>query len=190
MIIPTSVNKAIAIAAASLVAAGCATTQTAAFRRMSAEDHEKVGSSTVDSEEAVAHQTAAKDMRRAEQAACFEVPDGERDAGPFARRDQIVAVEVLRERLFPKAPPQKVGVAVYLRASPGMTEQWIGRVIECHLAHRAVVGARVAEQACPLSLEEARVGVSSTFAGFRVAITSKDLAVARSLIERCSALAN
>jgi hypothetical protein len=189
MIIAGSVCRAIRIAVASLVTAGCATTQTAAFHRMTAEDHERAGSvGARDAEDALAHMAAAHDLRRAEQAACFEVPDAERDAGPFARREQIAGVEVLRERANTKAAVQPVGVAIYLRTAPGMTEQWIGRVIECHLAHQAVVGTRLAEQACPLSVEDARIGLSSTPTGFRVSITSKDVTVARSLIDRCHAL--
>jgi len=186
----TNVRWSIAIAVTSLVVAGCATTQTAAFRRMSADDHERAGSVAADPDDAAAHLAAAKDLRRAEQAACYEVPDRERDAGPFARREQIAAVETLRERVNTKAPLLPVGVAVYIRATPGMTEQWVGRVIECHLAHRAVVGTRVAEQACPLSIDDARVDLSSTHTGFRVSITSKDLSVARSVIDRCHALVN
>jgi hypothetical protein len=189
MITATSVNsRAIAVAAASLIAAGCATTQTAAFRAMTAEEHETAGSVGGSADDAAAHLAAARGLRRAEQVACFEVPDVQRDAGPFARKDQIVGVEPLQGRPNTKAAQRPVGVAVYLRATPGMTEQWIGRVIECHLAHRAVVGTRVAEQACPLATEEAQIDVSSTDTGFRVSITSKDVTVARSLIDRCHAL--
>ncbi len=175
------------MALASFVSAGCAT-QTAAFRHMSAEDHERVGAAGGDAAEPSDHLAAAEGLRRAERAACYEVPDAERDAGPFAHRDQIAGVEVVRERLYPKAPPQAIGVVVTLRATRGETEQWLGRVIECHMAHRAVVGARMAQQTCPLAVDDARVGLSSTPTGFRVAITSKDLSVARSVIDSCRGL--
>jgi len=189
MIIARSVNsRAIAVAAASLITAGCATTQAAGFRAMTAAEHETAGSAGGSADDAAAHLAAAKGLRRAERIACLEVPDVQRDAGPLARKDEITGVEALQERPNTKAAPRPVGVAGYLRATPGMTEQWIGRVIECHLAHRAVVGTRVAEQACPLSAEEARIDVSSTDTGFRVSITSKDVTVARSLIDGCHAL--
>jgi hypothetical protein len=159
---------------------------------MSAADHERAASGTTDPTEAAEHKAAATDLRRAEQFACADVPDADRSGGPFTHRDWIAGVEVVRERFFPKAqaPLQPAGVAVYLRATPGITEQWIGRVIECHLAHRLVVGDGVAEQTCPLTLDDTRVGVSSTPTGFRVAVTSKDITVARSLIDRCQALLN
>jgi hypothetical protein len=119
-----------------------------------------------------------------EKAACAEVSDAERDEGPFARRDRIVGVEELREKTYPKAPPQPVGVAVYVRAAPGVTEQWVGRVIDCHLAHRALVGDRLPDRDSPLFAENATIHVSSTPTAFRVAIRSLDLDVARSVIEK------
>jgi hypothetical protein len=190
MIIQRGFSKAMAMALASIAAVGCASTQTAAFQHMSAEDHERAGSAAAGSPLAAHHLAAARDLRRSEQAACLGVPDADRDSGPFARRDQIAGVQVLRDRLFPKAPEQPVGVAVYLRAAPGMSEEWIGRVIECNLAHQAVVGARTAEQTCPLTVDNSRIELSSTRDGYRVAITSKDGAVARSLIERCASLSD
>ncbi len=59
---------------------------------------------------------------------CAEVPDADRDQGPFARRDRIVSVSEVREKVYPKAPPQLVGAAVYVRATPR--------------GHRAMAGAR------------------------------------------------
>jgi hypothetical protein len=124
----------------------------------------------------------------AEKAACAEVPDTDRDQGPFANRGHVERVEEVRERLFPKAPPQLVGAAVYVRATPGLTEQWLGRVIECHLAHRASLGGLASDQAVSPFAEDARVSVSSTPTSFRVAITSPDIAVARSVVAKAERL--
>jgi hypothetical protein len=157
-----NLNKNLGVVAA--VAAGCLATAACAPAR-----------------QAAAAQVGSADYERA---ACAEVPDADRDEGPFARRERIVGVEELREKTYPKAPPQPVGVAVYVRAAPGVTEQWVGRVIECHLAHRAVVGDRIADRDSPLFAEDAKIRVSSTPTAFRVAITSLDLDVARSVIEK------
>jgi hypothetical protein len=124
----------------------------------------------------------------AEQAACAEVPDADRDQGPFARRDRIVRVEELQERANTKVAPHPVGAAVYVRAAPGMTEQWLGRVIECHLAHRATLGGLAADRDSSPFAEDSRVSVSSTPTAFRVAITSSDLDTARSVIARAERL--
>jgi hypothetical protein len=123
----------------------------------------------------------------AERAACAEVPDADRDQGPFARRERIVSVSEVRDKVYPKAPPQLVGAAVYVRATPGVTEQWLGRVIECHLAHRAAAGDLASDRSSPFS-ENARVSVSSTSTMFRVAITSPDIDVARSVLAKSERL--
>jgi hypothetical protein len=123
-----------------------------------------------------------------EKAACAEVPDADRDLGPFAHREHIDRVEEVREKLFPKAPPQLVGAAVYVRATPGVTEQWLGRVIECHLAHRATLGTLATDRAASPFAENAQVAVSSTPTSFRVAITSPDIEVARSVVAKAERL--
>ena len=121
-----------------------------------------------------------------ERAACAEVPDAERDAGPFARKDRIIGVEPLHEAVSPKAPAPVAGVAVYVRASPGMTEQWLGRVIECHVAHGAALTASSDD---PLLVRDARIAVSTTPTAFRVAITSNDQWSARRIVAGGDALA-
>jgi hypothetical protein len=185
-------NRCMVIFAAAVVglaSAGCAT-QSDAFRRMTAEDHERAanlpdppGDPTPSD-----HLAIARELREREQSACADVPEAERDRGPLSRRDRIAAVEPLSERAYPKEMPQPAGVAVYLRASPGVTEQWLGRVIECHLAHHAVVGDRMPDPVSPLFVDDARVALSSTGDGFRIAITARDVTTARAIIERARAL--
>ncbi len=121
-----------------------------------------------------------------ERAACAEISDAERDAGPFARRDRIVGVEPIHQVVSPKAPAPIAGVAVYLRATPGMTEQWLGRVIECHVAHRSALAASSND---PLLVGDARIAVSTTPTAFRVAITSNDQESAQRIFVAGNALA-
>jgi hypothetical protein len=171
------------------VVSGCAATDATSFRTMTATEHEKVASSGGDGATTAEHLAAARDLREQERSACAEVPDADRDQGPFARRDRIVGAHELRARLFPKAPAQTVGVAVEIRATPGTTEQWLGRVVQCHLAHYAVVGGGLAEPGDPLMTAGAHVSVAATQTGFRVAITSQSLEVARELLQKGFALA-
>jgi hypothetical protein len=70
-----------------------------------------------------------------------------------------------------------------------MTEQWLGRVIECHLAHRATLGDAAADRASSPFADDTQVLVSSTPTSFRVAITSTDVDTARSVIARAERLA-
>ncbi|HLK35799.1 MAG TPA: hypothetical protein VKU41_03530, partial [Polyangiaceae bacterium] len=115
----------------------CAT-QGDAFRHMSAEAHEQVANQATSGGDLGAtpndHLMAAARLRAAELSACAGVPESDRDEGPLARRNQIEDVETLHDRIHTKAMLQPSGVAVYLRATPGLTEQWLGRVLLCHLA--------------------------------------------------------
>ncbi len=167
---------------------GCATTETAAFRQMSAADHDRVASAApADPQTASEHLSAARQLRDAERLACADIPAADRDAGPFANKDRIENVQVLRDRTWAKGMMQPVGVAVYLRAEPGLTEQWLSRELECHLAHLAVVG-RTAYDRSPLAQYGTKVTVASTATGFRVTITSPDIDTARSVIARGESL--
>jgi hypothetical protein len=128
----------------------------------------------------------SKSLRDAELGACAEVPEADRDGGPFARRDRIVYVEEVRDRVYPKQMAQTFGIAVYIRATPGVTEQWLGRVITCHQAHAAATGVR--DAADPLVGSDARIKIDATPTGFRVAITTPNLDAARALLEQGHAL--
>lgn len=177
-------------ATATIGSLGCAT-QSDQFRRMSAEAHERAAHATASTDTDVTaedHLGAARRLREMEQAACAEVSDADRDQGPFARRDRIMDVELLRDRPYPKEMLQPAGVAIYLRASAGLTEQWLGHVLECQIAHHAVVGDHMVGRPSPLLVDDARVSLSSTIDGFRIAITARDVTTAREIIERAQAL--
>ncbi|HXX67430.1 MAG TPA: hypothetical protein VEK07_09630 [Polyangiaceae bacterium] len=187
-----SSNRCLATIAAiaTIGSVGCAT-QSDRFRGMSAEDLERSAhlSASADDRAAAGDRLgAARRLREMEQAACAEVSDADRDQGPFARRDRIQDVELLRDRPYPKQMLQPAGVAIYLRASDGLTEQWLGHVLECHLAHHAVVGDHMAGRPSPLLVDDARVSLSSTVDGFRIAITAREVSAAREIIERAQAL--
>jgi hypothetical protein len=175
---------AMAMVPIGLALGGCAATESRAFRAMTAAEHERAAQKGADPSGASAdeHLQAADRLRGAEQAACAEVPDAERDQGPFTRRDRIVALDEVRDRRFPKWPPQLFGVALTLRATPGMTEEWLGRLIQCHVAHYAVVGVASSPEPSPLLVSGAVIRVSSTGLGFRVSITSSDIDVAREVL--------
>jgi len=172
----------------SIAAIGCAS-QSAAFRQMSAADHESAArAAQIDPARAQEHLDAAKRLREDEQAACYQVPEASRVQGPFAHPDQITGIEVLRDRgTFPKGPLVPVGVAVDLRAQPGLTQQWLGRIVACHLAHVAVAGGD--PKPSPLSVANTQVSVSSTSVGFRVTVTSRDRDVVHSVVEKGQELA-
>jgi hypothetical protein len=178
---------ALSTALACAGAAGCAA-QSTAFREMSAADHEAAARTTTDSNLAREHVDAATRLRDEERTACYGISDADRDMGPFAREAAVTGVEVVRDRgVFPKGPLEPVGVSVYVRADSGMTQQWLGRIVACHMAHVAVSGRET--RPSPLAVPNADVSVSSTQVGFRVTITSHDRDAARSVVDRGRELA-
>jgi hypothetical protein len=176
---------------ATMGAMGCGS-QSAAFRQMSAAEHENAARlAQGDAEQSQEHLAAAKRLRDQEQVACYGVPDSDRIQGPFAHPNEVTSVEVLRDRgVFPKGPLEPVGVAVNLRAEPGMTQQWLGRVVACHMAHIAVAGPD--PQPSPLSVANTQVAVTPTAVGFRVTVVAPahDLDVARSVVDKGQQLAD
>jgi hypothetical protein len=172
---------------ASIATVGCAS-QSDAFRQMSAADHERAASSSADAALAQEHLEAANRLRSEERVACDGVPDADRVGGPFAQAQNVTNVDVVRDRvLLPKGPLEPVGVAVYIKAEPGMTQQWLGRIVACHVAHVAAVGG--ADRPSPLSVANTQVAVSSTSVGFRITITSKNSGAARSVVDKGEELA-
>ncbi len=187
-----SANKtlvmAIAFGLAGFAVAGCAS-QSEAFRRMSATDHDAAARTVGDATLVAQHVEAARRLREDEAAACAGIADTDREQGPFVHPNELTGVEVLRDRgAFPKGPLQPVGIAVYVRAEPGMTQQWLGRVVACHRAYVAAVGQ--GRFGSPLTVPDADVSVSATQVGFRVSITSRDIDAARSVVERGRELAS
>ena len=175
------------VVTASIAAVGCAS-QSDAFRQMSAADHERAASSSADTALAQEHLEAAKRLRNEERAACEGVPDADRVGGPFAQPQRVTNVEVVRDRVrFPKGFLEPVGVAVYMKAEPGMTQQWLGRIVACHVAYVAASGH--GERRSPLSVANTQVAVTSTSVGFRITVTSKDSDTARSVVDKGEELA-
>jgi hypothetical protein len=180
-----NVTGSIVVLAALAWTAGCGT-QSAAFRQMSAADHETASRTESDPTAAQEHLDAARKLRSDEQSACYNVPDADRLAGPLTA-DRVSSVEVIRDHgVFPKGQLVPVGVRVYLLAEPGLTQEWLGRVVACHMAHIAVSG----EQAhlSPLSVPGSSVSVSPTGTGFEVTVMSKNTEVARAIVQKGVAL--
>jgi hypothetical protein len=169
------------------VAPACAS-QSSAFMHMTATEHEAAAHSVSDPALAAQHEEAAQRLHNQEAALCYGISDADRERGPLANTSEVTSVQIVRDRgLFPKGPLVPVGVAVDLRAESGMTEQWLGRVVACHVAHVAVVGHD--RYPGPLEVPDAQANVSSTGVGFRVTITSRDSDVAKSLVTRGEQLA-
>jgi hypothetical protein len=65
------------------------------------------------------------------------------------------------------------GAAIVFRAVPGLTAEWLQRIIDCHLARNAAVGYEMPEMAdCPLALPGISAKVVSSGDGFAAQVRS------------------
>jgi hypothetical protein len=90
----------------------------------------------------------------------------------------VAGVEPLYDGNGPKILPHTVGATVQVRAAPGMTASWLGRVLKCDAARRGALVPAGAESE-----------VTPTAAGFTVAVRSRDPDVAQEIVLRARAFA-
>lgn len=172
-------------AAADVAADACWTTTTNPTKEhlQHAEEHRK---------RAADHRAASQALREAEARACVGLSDTDRDQSPFDHREDIASVEELYSPSSGGKSPTKrfEGATVTFRAVPGMTAQWLQRVIDCHLARNAALGHDVPEMAyCPLVAKGVTASVTPTQTGFAVAIHASDTETAREVWRRAQSLA-
>ena len=138
---------------------------------------------------AAEHRAASDVLRDAEARACAGVSDDDRDMSPFHHREDILRVDPLTESAGPKGTPRVAGAVVFFRAVPGMTEAWLQRVVDCHIARNAALGHRVPEMAyCPLVPGHVTARVTTTSGALSVAIRSDDAASAAEVLKRAQSL--
>lgn len=118
------------------------------------------------------HRAASQTLRDAEARACVGISDADRDMSPFEHREDISGVDELRSSIGSKGVSfRREGSVVHFRAVPGMTAQWLQRVVDCHLARNAALGHEDADMPyCPLVPKGVTATVSATATGFDVAI--------------------
>jgi hypothetical protein len=112
---------------------------------------------------------------------CAGLPDALMDRGVADLRANVEAVGPLREADGAKTLPRLVGATVQVRAAPGMTAPWLGRLLRCDTARHA---------AAALVPDGASAEVTSTPVGFTVAVRSRDAALAREIDRRASLFAH
>lgn len=138
------------------------------------------------------HRAASQALRDAESWACTGISDDDRDVSPFHHAEDIVSVEPATVHISGKQPRDTtVGAVVTFRAVPGMTSEWLQRVVDCHLARNNALGNVVPEMPyCPLVPKGITATVSSTGAGFAVRIESQDPNTAAEVLRRAQSLKN
>lgn len=122
---------------------------------------------------------------------CVGVPAKEREMGLLAFRENIVSMAPLNEiRFAGKAKySQTEGVAIRLRATPGISVPWLERVNGCHVA--LVAAGRLAGNvgpADPFILPGTTVVASEVYAGFVLSVRGPNYDAAREILQRSYAL--
>ena len=168
--------------------------------RKEAEQHRKL---------AEKHRAASQALVDAEKRFCSGMPESDRDTSPFYHREDIAGVEGLKKETLTNGnnvlssptvvrvlPIEKEGLGAGLfgaritfRAVPGMTSEWLQRVVDCHLARNAVVTSTEDMNFCPLAVPHVAAIVSSTGSGFAVDVTSDNEYAALEVIKRAQGLA-
>lgn len=138
---------------------------------------------------AAEHRAASKALRDAEAGACVGLSDQDRDMSPFSHREDIARVEPLTSGGGSRSLPTTVGAVITFRATPGMTAQWLQRLVDCHLARSAAMGHDVPEMAyCPLMPKSTTARVLARDAGFAVEVRSDDSDSVKEILKRAQAL--
>ncbi len=136
------------------------------------------------------HRAASQALRDAEANACVGIPEGDRDESPFQHREDIESVSPIFVPLSAKTGGQRlVGATVRFRAVPGMTAEWLQRIVDCHMARNAAMGYEMPEMGeCPLMIKGATATVISIGNGFAVSVRSDDVDAASAIRQRAQAL--
>ena len=138
---------------------------------------------------AAQHRAASQMLRDAEAHACAGIPQADRDISPFARREDIVSVEVLTETPVSRPTPRTEGAVVVFRAVPGLTSEWLQRLVDCHLARNAALGHDLSEMPyCPLVPKDVTAQVTPVRAGLAVTVRSDDPESALEIAHRAKEL--
>lgn len=137
------------------------------------------------------HRAAAKALAEAESRACSGLAPSDRDMSPFAHREDLAGVTPLTENVVSgKTKSVKtVGAVIKVRAVPGLTAEWLQRIVTCHLARASALGHEMPEMPyCPLVPKGATAQVESAGDGFNVSVRSDDPEAAKEILRRASAL--
>ena len=142
---------------------------------------------------AAQHRAASEALRNAEASACSGVPEEDRDMSPFMHREDIRSVTPLTEEVGHgrARATHTAGAVIVFNAVPGITEEWLQRVVNCHIARNAAIGHPQASEempGCPLTLNGVEANVASVGDGFSVTVRSSSVETANQILERAQAL--
>jgi hypothetical protein len=141
---------------------------------------------------AAQHRAASDALRQAEATACVGLSEDDRAMSPFEHHADIAGVEPFTHAITSNKTgtvQRQAGATVTFRAVPGLTAEWLQRLIDCHLARNAALGHEVPEMPnCPLVPRGVVAHVRSAGGGFAVDVESDDTATASEILDRARRL--
>jgi hypothetical protein len=124
---------------------------------------------------AAAHRAASQKLSEAEAAACGGIAEEDRVQSPFSHREDIQRVTLDDRQAARLTAKEPIGATVYFRAVPGLTQEWLQRIVDCHIARNASLGFNVPEMPyCPLAVQGVTARVSSVGNGFAVELRAQN----------------
>jgi hypothetical protein len=123
--------------------------------------------------------------------ACAGVPDVERDHPSMLQPPELEGVrESMGEQRYIKFTRQELrGAELLVRPTPGVSRQWIARVIQCHVAYQDLPGAGVPEaSADPFRVDEANITFGETDTSFVIRIQGANKAEGEEILARAQRL--
>ncbi|MEN9578424.1 MAG: hypothetical protein RJA70_1433 [Pseudomonadota bacterium] len=142
---------------------------------------------------AAKHRLASQALRDAEARACNGIDETDRDVSPFARSADIRSVSQLREetQVGRNKVARDAGATIVFRATPGLTVEWLQRIVDCHLARNAAVGHDMPEmEYCPVVTPGAQAKVRSVGDGFAVDVRADDAESAQEIWRRAQQISS
>jgi hypothetical protein len=119
------------------------------------------------------------------------LPEVDRDINPLDRRNELVAVDEIRS--YPRWSGKPLqgygpteGASVTMVAMPGLTREYLARVVDCHIELGASSSASMASN--PLAVPGATATVASAGTTFRIDIRGSDRDSAKAIALRAKQL--
>lgn len=139
---------------------------------------------------AAAHRAAVAALREVEASACAGLSDADRDTSPFSHREDILSIVDLVDRSSPITDASGVvGVTIVFRAVPGLTAEWLDRIVRCHVARNSVLGHDVPEMPyCPLVPNGVSTSVRAVDGGLVVEVRGDSEAAVADIVRRARRL--
>jgi hypothetical protein len=138
-------------------------------------------------EDASRRRETAQQLSAIATSACAQLPEVERDRPSLLQPDAIATIRpAMGERRLIKTSIEEVrGAEIALKATNGMTKQWVARVVRCYLAWRDVTGRNPQDSASdPFIVGSPEVSFGETETGFVVRIVGRDKSQGEEILRR------